>query len=133
MKSFSEKTVKPMPGAQSLGRLLHDGNPVSTRAYELASWLSLVPFCGLPQRPEEITGEDWVAKVEGRTGIIMFHAYWTRANESHENASGGHIDLWNGSKLTGFGTGLRVHWNIVIDGVWSDFRNSKRILFFPIK
>nr|WP_316867787.1 hypothetical protein [Ralstonia mannitolilytica] len=41
--------------------------------------------------------------------------------------------MWNGEKLTGFGSGLRVQLNIVISGVWSDFRNSKKILFFPVQ
>ena len=39
-------------------------------------WLQ--PFCGLPKKPEDITGKDWKSKDKGRTGIIMFHAYWTR-------------------------------------------------------
>lgn len=63
----------------------------------------------------------------------MFDGYWTRDGEAAGNASGGHIDLWNGEKLTGFGTGLRVSLNIVVPGIWSDFRNSKTILFFPVK
>ncbi|MCM3604093.1 type VI secretion system amidase effector protein Tae4 [Cupriavidus pauculus] len=133
MKSFSEKTIKPMPGKKTIGRILLNGKATATRAQELAEWLKLQPFCGLPKQPENITGKDWVEKVKGRTGIIMFDGYWTRDGESSASASGGHIDLWNGEKLTGFGTGLRVRWNIVIRGIWSDFRNSKTILFFPIQ
>jgi len=38
----------------------------------------------------------------------MFHAYWTHDGQAAANASGGHIDLWNGEKLKGLGTGLRV-------------------------
>lgn len=133
MKSFSEKTLKPMPGKKSIGRLIMDGKPTATRAQELAEWLKLVPFCGLPKQPENVTGQDWVAKVKGRTGIIMFDGYWSRDEDPSGTATGGHIDLWNGEKLTGFGTGLRVRWNIVIRGVWSDFRNSRTILFFPIQ
>jgi Type VI secretion system (T6SS), amidase effector protein 4 len=133
MKSFSEKTVKPMPGKKTIGRILLNRKPTATRAQELAEWLKLQPFCGLPKQPENITGKDWVSKVKGRTGIIMFDGYWTRDGESSAAASGGHIDLWNGEKLTGFGTGIRVTWNIVIRGIWSDFRSSKTILFFPIQ
>ncbi|MGX8883165.1 type VI secretion system amidase effector protein Tae4 [Methylovorus sp. SPW-M1] len=132
MLSFSQKTVKPMPGKPTLGRILLNGLPTATRAYELAEWLKLVPFCGLPQKPENITGYDWVSKVKNRTGIIFFNGYWLQDGDNSEALTGGHIDLWNGDKLTGFGTGLRVHWNIVIDGIWSDFRKSKSILFFPI-
>lgn len=82
MKSFSQRTVSPMPGAPSLGRILHEGNPAATRAFELAEWLKLVPFCGLPAKPEDITGKDWEAKVKGRTGILLFHGYWTREGQS---------------------------------------------------
>ena len=100
MLSFSQKTVKPVPGAQTLGRVMMGGNPAAVRAYELGEWLKLQPFCGLPKQPENITGADWEAKIKGRTGIVMFHAYWTRAGEAPTSASGGHIDLWNGSRLT---------------------------------
>lgn len=133
MKSFSQKLVKPAPSKASIGRILIDGKATATRANEMAAWLSLQPFCGLPQKPENITGKDWVSKVKGRTGIIMFDGYWSHDDETTTTATGGHIDLWNGEKLTGFGTGLRVSLNIVIPGIWSDFRNSKTILFFPIK
>ncbi|MFT3847629.1 MAG: type VI secretion system amidase effector protein Tae4 [Propionivibrio sp.] len=141
MKSFSQKTVKPMPGTQVLGRVMMDGFPAATRAYELAEWLKLQPFCGLPRQPENITGKDWESKVKGRTGIIMFHAYWTRSGESASSASGGHIDLWNGSRLTNNGVigtletfarftlGISRPW----PHVYSDLRDSKTILFFEIK
>ena len=143
MLSFSQKNVKPMPGAQVLGRVMMDGYAAAVRAYELGEWLKLQPFCGLPQNPEKITGKDWEAKVKGRTGIIMFHAYWTRSGEAPANASGGHIDLWNGSRLTisgfwdGFATlGRRVGMNEFFPGTqigFSDLRNSKIILFWEIK
>jgi hypothetical protein len=141
MLSFSQKTVKPMPGAQALGRVIMDGFPAAVRAYELGEWLKLQPFCGLPKQPENITGKDWESKVKGRTGIIMFHAYWARAKESNANASGGHIDLWNGSRLTNngllgtletfsrFTLGIQNPWI----PLYSDLRNSKLILFFEIK
>ncbi|AQH03268.1 hypothetical protein A9R05_31005 [Burkholderia sp. KK1] len=132
MKSFSEKVIKPLPGKKDIGRIILDGKATATRANELGEWLKLQPIAGIG-KPENITGADWASRVKGRTGVIMFDGYWTRDNESEANASGGHIDLWNGEKLTGFGTGMRVSWNIVIPGIWSDFRNSKTILFFPVK
>ena len=132
MKSFSSKLVKPQSGQPSIGRIFLDRKPTATRANELGEWLKQQPFAGVG-KPETITGADWLSRAKGRTGIIMFDDYWTRDRESAADASGGHIDLWNGEKLTGLGTGLRVSWNIVIPGVWSDFRNSKTILFFPIK
>ncbi|MFM0084537.1 type VI secretion system amidase effector protein Tae4 [Paraburkholderia sediminicola] len=132
MLSFSQKLVKPAPRRKDVGRLLLDGKPTATRAYELAEWLQLRPIAGL-QKAENVTGPDWVSKVEGRTGILFFYGYWQQDGDSTDDLSGGHIDLWNGEKLTGIGTGLRVHWNIVISGIWSDFRKSKTILFFPIR
>jgi hypothetical protein len=116
MKSFSSKLVKPRSGQASIGRIILDGKVTATRANELGEWLKLQPFAGLG-RVENITGADWLSKVKDRTGIIMFDGYWTRDGESESNASGGHIDLWNGEKLTGLGTGMRVSWNIVIPGI----------------
>ena len=147
MLSFSQKSVKPMPGAQVLGRVMMDGHPAAVRAYELGEWLKLQPFCGLPPQPEHITGKDWEAKIKGRTGIVMFHAYWTRAGEATSNASGGHIDLWNGKRLTisgvvdGFATigrylgiqSARQGATTLPNLSYSDLRNSKIILFWEIK
>lgn len=141
MKSFSQKTVKPMPGVKDLGRVMMDGLPAAVRAYELGEWLKLQPFCGLPKQPENITGKDWESKVKGRTGIIMFHAYWTQPGQTAANASGGHIDLWNGSRLTNNGvTGTLetfARFTLGINNPWiplySDLRNSKLILFFEVK
>lgn len=131
MKSFTAANVSIKNGA-IFGRILLDGKFTAVRADQMGSWLSKQPFCGV-EKVENITGNDWVAQVKGRTGIIMFDGYWSRDGEASAVASGGHIDLWNGEKLTGFGTGMRVRWNIVIPGIWSDFRNSKTILFFPVK
>lgn len=133
MKSFSQKVVPPAPGKESLGRILLNGKPAATRADEMAAWLRLQPFCGLPKAPENVTGSDWASKAKGRTGIIYFGKYWRQDGDSPSNLSGGHIDLWNGEKMTGFGTGLRVRWNIVIPGIWSDLRKAQTILLFPIQ
>lgn len=133
MKSFSQTTVKPGAGKTTIGRILLNGKAAATRADEMASWLKLQPFCGLPAQPENITGADWELKVRGRTGIIFFGGYWQRDGEATGQGSGGHIDLWNGEKMTGFGSGFRARWNIVIAGVWSDLNAAKIILFFPIK
>ncbi|WP_293936559.1 type VI secretion system amidase effector protein Tae4 [Iodobacter sp.] len=141
MKSFSQKTVKPEAGKESIGRILLNGKATSTRADEMASWLKQQPFCGLPKEPENITGKDWESKVKDRTGIIFFGGYWTREGEEGAGASGGHIDLWNGSRLTNNGTlgtvetfmrfrlGIHRPW----PRVYSDLRASKTILFFEIK
>lgn len=142
MKSFNSKTVKPMSGAKTIGRILLDGKSTATRADELGEWLQLQPFAGLP-RAENITGPDWESKVKRRTGILQFSRYWIRDGEAQENASGGHIDLWNGSRLTvssapGVVTtyGRMLGMQELLPGTsigWSDLRNSKRILFWEIK
>ena len=99
MKSFSQKVLKPMPGKQTLGRLVLNRKATATRAYELAEWLKLRPFLGVG-KPENITGQDWQNKIKGRTGIIYFFGYWRQEGDSADALSGGHIDLWNKDTLT---------------------------------
>jgi hypothetical protein len=108
--------------------------------------LRLQPFAGLPEA-EDITGADWESKVKGRTGIIQFSRYWARDGESTANASGGHIDLWNRSRLTissapdALATiGRRLGYSLFRQGAtvlpdisWSDLGGSKSILFWEIK
>jgi hypothetical protein len=142
MKSFSSKLVHPLSGQPSIGRIILDGKIIATRADELGEWLKLRPFAGLPNE-EDITGPDWATKVKGRTGIIQFSRYWTRDGESTADASGGHIDLWNGSRLTISGpidsiaiVGRMFGVNSVFPGTsfgFSDLRNSKKIRFWEIK
>ncbi|MEA3090502.1 MAG: hypothetical protein QOJ04_1844 [Caballeronia sp.] len=142
MKSFSQKLVKPMPGKPTLGRILLDGKPTATRAYELAEWLRLQPLAGLPNA-QDITGADWESKVKGRTGIVFFYGYWRQDGDSSDNLSGGHIDLWNGTRLTISGPidsiatiSRRFGFNSFAADLpfgFSDLRKSKQILFWEIK
>ncbi|MDR5809402.1 type VI secretion system amidase effector protein Tae4 [Caballeronia sp. LZ019] len=136
MKSFSQKIIRPMNG-DKIGRILLDGKATATRADEMGQWLKSQPFAGLP-KAEDVTGADWEAKVRGRTGIIEFSRYWTRDGERAENASGGHIDLWNGRKLTSpsFEGGINtfMRFTLGISSAWySDLGKSKQILFWEIK
>ncbi|MDO3620220.1 type VI secretion system amidase effector protein Tae4 [Ralstonia pseudosolanacearum] len=146
MKSFTQANVTLAPGEQ-FGRILLDGKYAAVRANQMGSWLSKQPFCGLPPKPENISGQEWESKVKGRTGIIMFDGYWARDGESASSASGGHIDLWNGSRLTmsSFGEGLatigryigiqsfRQGARVASTFSYSDLRNSKTILFWEVK
>lgn len=133
MKSFSEKVIKPPPGKETIGRILLKGRATATRADEMATWLNLQPFCGLPKRPEDVTGKDWEMKVKGRTGIIFFGEYWSRDGESLDRASGGHIDLWNKDTLTPSSTSF-FRFRLGFNSLWySDLRNSKKILFWEIR
>lgn len=143
MKSFSSRLVHPLSGQPSIGRIIVDGKVTATRADELGEWLKLRPFAGLPAA-EVITGSDWESKVKGRTGIVQFSGYWQRDGEkTTTDATGGHIDLWNGSRLTINGPigaiatiGRMYGFHSLLPGTsigYSDLRNSKRILFWEIK
>lgn len=142
MKSFTSANVTVKPGSK-FGRIFMDGRHTAVLADQMGSWLSRQPFCGL-RKTENITGKDWENKIKGRTGIVMFNSYWQRGGESIANASGGHIDLWNGSRLTissaegllgVIGRGLGVS-SAHIPGTsmgYSDLGNSKIILFWEVK
>ncbi|WP_322059480.1 type VI secretion system amidase effector protein Tae4 [Paraburkholderia sp. J63] len=142
MKSFTPANVTIKSGDQ-FGRILLDGKFTATRADQLGSWLSKQPFCGLPQKPEDVTGSDWESRIRGRTGIVMFDSYWARHGESAATSSGGHIDLWNGSRLTISGAldllsviGRRLGISSArIPGTsmgYSDLSRSKTILFWEV-
>ena len=103
----------------------------------MGQWLKLQPFAGLP-KAEDITGPEWQTKIKGRTGIVQFSRYWTRDGESEDSASGGHIDLWNGSTLTASGFGGHItsffRFSVGISSWWySDLGQSKQILFWEVK
>lgn len=142
MKSFSSKVVHPLSGQPTIGRIILDGRATATRADEMGEWLKLQPFSGLP-KAEDITGQDWESRVKERTGIIQFSGYWRRETDAASDASGGHIDLWNGSRLTvssilnaGATFGRVIGMQDFRPGTslgWSDLRSAKRILFWEIK
>ncbi|WP_198118329.1 T6SS effector amidase Tae4 family protein [Massilia rhizosphaerae] len=127
-------------------RMLIEGKPVAVRAQELAKWLALQPFCGLPTQPEEVTGENWKGLLAGRTGIVFFHGYWHRPGEATSRLSGDHIDLWNKNTLTPsvesflrFRLGINHVPNIFDrlrggqDNFYSDLGKSRQILFWEVK
>ena len=127
-------TMKSFKGAT----LTVDGKRTAIRAQELADWIKLQPFCGIPQKAETITGDDWQDKIKGRTGIVFFKDYWAREGES--NATGDHIDLWNGSKLTAPSTTGALHsfarFTLGIRRIpliYADLGQSKQILFWEVK
>ncbi|RQT01930.1 hypothetical protein BCO18175_05570 [Burkholderia contaminans] len=143
MKSFSQKRVRPMPGKPTLGRLMLNGKSTATRAYEFAEWLKLRPIAGLPA-PENVTGPDWESRVRNRTGIIFFFGYWQQQGDAADDFSGGHIDLWNGSRLPVSSTrgifasiGRRIGISSLqiplTDLGYSDLAKSKTILFWEIR
>lgn len=132
MKSFRGAAVKV------------NGLPVASLASQLAEWLKLQPFCGLPMKPENVTGPNWQEKIRHRTGIVYFANYWARnAREaSDDKPTGDHIDLWNGSRLTATGMsffstlGRRLGLNSLGAGTdwgYSDLGQSTEILFWELR
>lgn len=123
MKSFNGK-----------GKIRLDGKNTAVLAAEMADWLKVKQFPGLG-RPELITGQDWKEKVKNRTGIIAFKDYWIRHGQSRP--TGGHIDLWNGSRTTitmnADSIGAVVGRYIGIDSIsrlYSNLGGAREILFF---
>jgi hypothetical protein len=141
MKSFSAKVIGVEP--KDLGRVAINGKNTATLAQQLAAWLKLQPFCGLPQQAESITGEDWEKKIKGRTGIVYFADYWMRSIDKKDRPTGDHIDLWNGSRLTASGflgtlttTARFLGRRSFLPGTdygYSDLGTSKTVLFWEVK
>ena len=69
--------------------------------------------------------------LDGKTGIIFFKDYWQRGNESPDNRSGDHIDLWNEDEITGGSMITRSIYEFF--GVVSDLNNSKEVWFWEVK
>ena len=141
MKSFTPKVIGV--DAKHFGMVTIDGKNTATLASQLATWLKLQPFCGLPQKPENITGADWEKKVNGRTGIVYFSDYWMRETDRAGQPTGDHIDLWNGKRLTASGflgtlatTARFLGQRSFLPGTdwgYSDLGTSKDILFWEVK
>lgn len=140
MKSFTAKTIGVSP--KDFGRVEINGKATATLAVQLAAWLNKRPFCGLPQQPENITGEDWGKKIKGRTGIIYFEDYWMRTNDNESQPTGDHIDLWNGSRLTATGfsfistTGRSLGIDEFFPGTsygYSNLSKSRKILAWEVR
>jgi hypothetical protein len=121
-------------------KIMVGGKNTAALASELAAWLKKQPFCGLPQKPDDVTGAQWEGKVKGRTGIVYFADYWKRTAQE-KRPSGDHIDLWNGSRLTAVGAsvlstaGRYLGINAFFPGTdygYSDLRGSSTILFWEI-
>lgn len=107
---------------------VHKGHDHILAAKELADWIDkgIVPQL---KKSQDVTGEKWRDKVLDKKGIICFEDYYAASGGS----GGDHIDLWDGSSLTGLGSWLRTRFSIAVPGYWSDFRKSKKIRFFEVK
>lgn len=124
-----------MKSYQAKDRIRLDGLNTAALAENLAAWLKLMPFCGLPARPEDVSGSDWYNKINNRTGIVFFKDYWARS-ESQTSPAGDHIDLWNRDALTGgFATFVRFTLGISSSTFLriSDLGKARQILFWEIR
>ena len=107
----------------------NEGHALS--ASELAAGLRKTKIPGIAAAIEiEVT--NFKAQLAGKKGIIYFEDYWLRAEDRPERPTGDHIDLWNESRLTDATSWLRVQLGISYEGVWSDFKKSKKILFWTV-
>lgn len=129
MKSFSGANIKM------------NGLKTAIVAEQLAAWLKLQPFCGLPTAPENVTGKDWQDQIRGRTGIVFFANYWKRPGET-TRPTGDHIDLWNKTRLTPNAPNFvrrlgisSIQWlpGPLAEFNFSDLGNSTEILFWEVK
>ncbi|MFM0551546.1 type VI secretion system amidase effector protein Tae4 [Paraburkholderia sediminicola] len=119
------------------GQLRIDGKRTALRAHEMADWLNLQPFAGLPASVD-ISGPDWAARIKGRTGIVFFSGYWSRDTDRNGQTSGDHIDLWNRDTLTSPGVAGRLtsffRFRVGMSSAWySDLGKSRQILFWEVK
>ncbi|MBP0622002.1 type VI secretion system amidase effector protein Tae4 [Cupriavidus consociatus] len=127
-----------MQSFRGKGQIRLDGKRTAVLASELADWLRLKPLAGIGA-PEDITGADWQKRIKGRTGIVAFKNYWRRDGESAARVSGGHVDLWNGLRMTissagGLASNVgRFVFGINSNFLYSDLGKSTEILFWEIK
>lgn len=102
------------------------------RAEELANALRISPFNGMAPWVK-VTVKNFESVLRNERGIIFFKDFWRRGNETFANRTGDHIDLWNGERLTARFTWFRIQWGFYVEGVASDFFNSREIWFWKVR
>jgi hypothetical protein len=108
----------------------HTGPKHVLLAQDLANGLKTATPPGFAQMVK-VNPARFQDELKGKTGVIFFKDYWQRGNETFENRSGDHIDLWNQTRLTG-----RPMWLREINeffGAQSDLNKSKEIWFWEVK
>jgi hypothetical protein len=119
----------------------HKDEKHALRAEELANWLEKRYLAHWPASTN-VTGTDWLERVNGKRGVIFFKDYWFREGERYP--TGDHIDLWNGSRFPHtsiwsagvnflrFTVGL-TSLGITPDFHYSDLAGAKKILIWALK
>ena len=102
----------------------HSGMKHILSAEEMALWLKKSNFSWLGTL-QEIDPKSFETVLVDRKGIIFFKDYWQRGDESFENRSGDHIDLWDRNKMTGGSMFSRSFYEFF--GVVSDLSKSRKI------
>lgn len=124
-----------MDSFRGKGQIRLDGKRTAVLAEELSDWLRRNSISGVGS-PETITGADWQKKIRRRRGIVAFRNYWMRDGQTHP--TGGHIDLWNGYRLTGGGVypvliNFARFFFEVSSSLWhSDLGKATEIVFWEI-
>lgn len=99
-------------------------------AEEMANWLKSSHFSWLGKL-EKINSKTFQEDLDGRTGIIFFKDYWQRKNQSFEQRSGDHIDLWNKDEITS--SSMFTRSVLEFFGRVSDLNDSKEVWFWEVK
>ena len=108
----------------------HPGMKHILLAEEMAAWLNHSGLSWLGQA-QKINPKSFQDDLDGKTGIVFFKDYWQRGNESPDNRSGDHIDLWNEDEITGGSMITRSIYEFF--GVVSDLNKSKEVWFWEVK
>jgi len=101
------------------------------RAQELGNALASARIEGLGEM-KRITGDgpqQFYPELFGRTGIIFIKDYWRRHNDSGDNRTGDHIDVWNGYRSS---AKWLMEWFFWL-GYYSNYAESKEIWFWEVK
>ena len=108
----------------------HTGMKHILLAEEMADWLRRSHFSWLGKL-EKINSKSFQEDLDDRTGIIFFKDYWQRGNESFEQRSGDHIDLWNKDEITS--SSMLTRSILEFFGRVSDLNESYEIWFWEVK
>jgi len=94
------------------------------RAQELANWFAS-PWTHL-SKLQKFTGKEVSEQIGSKTGIIFLQNYWGVRHQDD------HIDLWNGSRLTGLNTWTRIHLHLSWEGWFSNLKDSQAVWFCTV-
>nr|WP_302622054.1 type VI secretion system amidase effector protein Tae4 [Marinomonas spartinae] len=108
----------------------HPGMKHILLAEEMAIWLKQSGLSWLGQ-VQKVNPKSFQDELDGKTGIIFLKDYWQRGNESPDNRSGDHIDLWNENEITGGSMITRSIYEFF--GVVSDLNKSREVWFWEVK